>query len=188
MLANDDIDRYSRQILLPEIGGRGQQQLLQSVITVSGGEAAAFAMLYLQAAGVGRIETALTRDASMDLPIAPSEVAAFDAATGWRNNQVALIEAGPGTPEDVQQRCQVGLWTVYVMVESNGGRLRTFGPGETPQLPPFTPSGPAAVVTPILGSLAATEVMRLLLGLPATLQGNWLIFDAEGSTLTYANA
>jgi molybdopterin/thiamine biosynthesis adenylyltransferase len=56
-LSDPQIERYSRQIVLPEIGGRGQERLLGSAAAVLGtDEAAATAALYLAGAGVGRIE------------------------------------------------------------------------------------------------------------------------------------
>src|SRR5919198_568415 len=52
-LREDQIVRYSRQILLREIGGRGQEQLLAtSVIAGSGGAAIGTAAAYLAASGV----------------------------------------------------------------------------------------------------------------------------------------
>lgn len=61
MLRDDQIERYARQIVLPEIGGRGQERLLSATVAVvdegddPSREAAATAVLYLAAAGVGRI-------------------------------------------------------------------------------------------------------------------------------------
>ena len=53
MLEDDLVDRYSRQILLPEVGGRGQERLCATRATVTGsGRAAAFAATLLGAAGV----------------------------------------------------------------------------------------------------------------------------------------
>src|SRR6185369_8396954 len=50
------IDRYSRQIILPQIGAQGQQRLLQSAVAVGGdGALAEVVALYLAGAGVGRI-------------------------------------------------------------------------------------------------------------------------------------
>jgi hypothetical protein len=69
MLDDAAIERFSRQILLPEVGGRGQERLCATVVTVRGaGDAAAFAATLLQAAGVrvvvepagpGRLEASL---------------------------------------------------------------------------------------------------------------------------------
>lgn len=52
------IQRYARHILLPEIGGRGQRQLLESAVRISFADdpaAACAALAYLAGAGVGTI-------------------------------------------------------------------------------------------------------------------------------------
>ncbi|GEM_PF-93458 len=52
----EQIIRYSRQIVLPEIGGRGQEKLLDSkVLIVGAGALGAPSALYLAGAGVGTI-------------------------------------------------------------------------------------------------------------------------------------
>lgn len=56
-LSDRQIERYSRQIVLPEIGGRGQEALLGSAAAVIGtGGAAETAAFYLAGAGVGNID------------------------------------------------------------------------------------------------------------------------------------
>ncbi len=52
----EQIERYSRHIILPEIGGRGQTRLLESKVFVLGaGGLGSPSLLYLAAAGVGTI-------------------------------------------------------------------------------------------------------------------------------------
>lgn len=52
----EQIERYSRHIILPEVGGRGQSKLLKSKVFVLGaGGLGSPALLYLAAAGVGTI-------------------------------------------------------------------------------------------------------------------------------------
>jgi hypothetical protein len=52
MLADAAIERYSRQILLPDVGGLGQERLTATRVIVSGdGPAAAFAATLVAAAG-----------------------------------------------------------------------------------------------------------------------------------------
>jgi len=56
MLTDLQIARYSRQIILPAVGGRGQQQLLSAAVAVAGqSEMARTAAVYLAAAGIGRL-------------------------------------------------------------------------------------------------------------------------------------
>ena len=52
----EQIERYSRHIILPEVGGKGQARLLKSKVFVLGaGGLGSPALLYLAAAGVGTI-------------------------------------------------------------------------------------------------------------------------------------
>ncbi len=53
---DEQIDRYSRHIILPEVGGKGQKKLLESkVFLVGAGGLGSSAAFYLAAAGIGKI-------------------------------------------------------------------------------------------------------------------------------------
>ncbi len=62
-LTDERIELYSRQILLPELGGRGQRRLLRSsCLLVGTDEALTFAATYLAGAGVGHLDLLAASD------------------------------------------------------------------------------------------------------------------------------
>lgn len=55
-LREEQIERYSRQILLPDVGGRGQEKLLNArVLIIGAGGLGSPCALYLASAGIGKI-------------------------------------------------------------------------------------------------------------------------------------
>lgn len=55
-LREDQIERYSRQIILPDIGGKGQERLLNGkVLIIGSGGLGSPCAFYLAAAGIGKI-------------------------------------------------------------------------------------------------------------------------------------
>lgn len=66
-LTDAQLDRYARHIVLREIGGGGQQALLAASVAVIGaGGIGAPALLYLAAAGIGRIRLIDNDEVSLD--------------------------------------------------------------------------------------------------------------------------
>jgi molybdopterin/thiamine biosynthesis adenylyltransferase len=62
----DELERYARHIVLPEIGGAGQQALRRAAVLVIGaGGLGAPLLLYLAAAGVGRLRIVDDDDVSL---------------------------------------------------------------------------------------------------------------------------
>src|SRR5574337_1957141 len=56
MLTDEQIERYSRQIILPSVGGRGQEQLLAAAVALIDPRAAhGLCAAYLAAAGIGAL-------------------------------------------------------------------------------------------------------------------------------------
>ncbi len=56
MLTDVQVDRYCRQVILGEVGGRGQDRLLGATVNLYGrGDAALLCVSYLAGAGVGEI-------------------------------------------------------------------------------------------------------------------------------------
>jgi hypothetical protein len=67
MLSDLQIERYSRQILLPQVGGRGQQSIFAARVEVVGdGLVARTAARYLCAAGVGHLVVSRAADSSAE--------------------------------------------------------------------------------------------------------------------------
>ncbi len=63
---DQQLERYARHIILPELGGKGQEKLLQSsVLVVGAGGLGSPLLMYLAAAGVGRI--GIVDDDAVDL-------------------------------------------------------------------------------------------------------------------------
>jgi len=113
VLREDQIERYSRHVLVPDVGGTGQLRLLAGAVTVAvrpGDGAAVAALAYLAAAGVGTLR--LAGDAAG--PVDDADLAAgllYRAGDAGRprlealaeriaalNPDVAVVAAAPGDP------------------------------------------------------------------------------------------
>lgn len=87
---DDQLLRYSRQILLPQIDAKGQQKLLDAAVLIIGaGGLGSPAAMYLAAAGVGRIT--VSDDDAVDLSNLQRQIAHGTADLG-KNKTLSLKE------------------------------------------------------------------------------------------------
>src|SRR3546814_20506294 len=72
-LSDEQIDRYARHLVLPEIGEEGQEKLLNArVLVIGAGGLGSPLLLYLAAAGVGTL--GIVDDDTVDLSNLPRQV------------------------------------------------------------------------------------------------------------------
>ena len=136
MLSDALVERYSRQILLPEVGGRGQERLCAARVTVTGGgEAAAFAATLLRGAGATVLVEAGSPDELRLTTVATAGVRARFHATA------AVVATLPGMP------CVACVPVRHLVLPHPG------------------PAAAAIALAQATGALAAAETLRLVLGL-----------------------
>lgn len=191
MLSDAQIDRYSRQIVLAEIGGRGQQRLLATQLRLAGrGPLLDAAARYLAGAGIG----ALHLDAGQ-AGLAAALRALNDDVTvgaGGTGDGLAIVAADLAADELAAQARRASAAGVPLIAAGRAGAggwlLR--GPGcaacaaHAAGRRAAEDAAPlAAVADGVLGSLAALAAVTLALGRPAP--GAPLVwFDAADATLT----
>ena len=228
-LRPDQLDRYSRHILLKEVGGQGQQTLLNAhVLVVGAGGLGAPILLYLAAAGVGRLsivdddDVALSNlqrqiihdTAHVGAPKTESATAALkrlnpDVQVTQHRMRLSAETAAPliqgcdlvidgcdnfETRYAVNEACykaQIplisaavgrfeGQLATFKAYDRAGGALpcyRCFAPEPPEFVAPCDQEGILGAVTGVLGSLAALEALKELLGIGEGLAGRLLIYD-----------
>jgi molybdopterin/thiamine biosynthesis adenylyltransferase len=207
MLTEQQVERYSRQIILPQVGGRGQQRLLEASVAIVGADdRCATAAVYLAAAGVGR------------LGISPTAAPALTAV----NPDCALSHLPPvtrATAVDIVRTCDVVLacgagydtcillnaacvaaHTPFLWGDTHGplGHVAVLA-GDDTDAPCYAclrardsqqpahgeqPAVLAEATAAFVGTLQATEAIKLLLGMRATPAGLVLTYDALAGTVT----
>ena len=93
MLSDAQIERYSRQIILPQFGGKGQEKILRSrVLVYTEGLLEVAALLYLAAAGVGTIGIVRSHSRTPDTACTVFSALAEDASESDRDEQDVQIK------------------------------------------------------------------------------------------------
>jgi adenylyltransferase/sulfurtransferase len=190
-LSDTQIDRYSRQIVLPEIGGRGQERLLASAVCLAGrGAVIESAARYLAGAGIGELRlgdgdaalAAALRALNDEIVVRPGDLAGAAA--------VVAADLDPARWADLAGDAQVaGVPLIAVGQRGDGGwLLRGDGCAVCAALSAAERPGPgiaalAPVVGGALGALTALTALGLALGRPEA--GPALVwFDAADASLT----
>ncbi len=227
-LSEEEIERYSRHIILPELGGTGQQKLKDSsVLVVGAGGLGSPVLLYLAAAGVGRI--GVIEDDVVDVTNLQRQVLHSTPDIGKPKVESAgesMKQINPHVEVDVyhQRLTKDNIFPLIdkydvivdgvdnfptrylindacVMKEKTlveGGILRFMGlimsirggqsacyrcVFEEPPPPGTVPScaeaGVLGAVAGVVGTLQATEVLKILTGVGKPLYNRLVQFDAE---------
>jgi adenylyltransferase/sulfurtransferase len=197
-LSDLQIERYSRQIVLPEVGGRGQRRLLDAAVKLVGGSGVApTAALYLVAAGVGRIDWLPESGAPIDAwweeardlnPDVELRVVSPGEMSTEGGCHLVLSAGAASTSTANALALRLGLPLIAAMAEGSSGWLGRFDGrpcAECSELPPprhgRISDDPAAIG--VIGSLAALMVLRRLLGLDPGSTGTVLHYDSPTSTM-----
>jgi len=227
-LTPSQLDRYSRHIMLPEVGEKGQEKLLKArVLLLGAGGLGSPAALYLAAAGVGtlgvidadvvdasnlqrqilhgtstigvaKVESGRTRllDLNPDVKVIPFEERLtsenidriFDQ--GWD----VVVDGLDNFPTRYLVN-DASIWKDIPVVRGSifrfDGQVTTFVPKQGPCYRCLYPEPPPAHLAPscaeagvlgvlpgIIGTIQATEAIKVILGKGAPLVGRLLMYDS----------
>ena len=235
-LTRDEVYRYSRHLLLPEVGVEGQQKLKgSSVLLVGAGGLGSPAALYLAAAGIGRI--GIVDFDVVDASNLQRQVLHGTSAVGKPKLQSAVERLHDINPhveiETYETRLTsqnaleilrgydivvdgtdnfatryltndacvlLGIPNVYGSIFRFEGQVSVFatkdGPCyrclfKEPPPPGLVPScaegGVLGVLPGVIGTLQATEAIKVLLGLGEPLIGRLLLYDALAARFRTVN-
>jgi molybdopterin/thiamine biosynthesis adenylyltransferase/rhodanese-related sulfurtransferase/molybdopterin converting factor small subunit len=226
-LTNDEVKRYSRHLIMPEVGVEGQLKLKAgSVLCIGAGGLGSPAALYLAAAGVGRIgivdfdvvdfsnlqrqiihgtpdvgrsklasakdrllalnplieidtyETALSSKNALDL-FKPYDVildGTDNFPTRYLVNDACVILGKPNTYGSIFRF--EGQASVFAT--KDGPCYRCLYPEPPPPglVPSCAEGGVLGVLPGVIGTIQATEAVKLIMGIGEPLIGRFLIYDA----------
>jgi sulfur-carrier protein adenylyltransferase/sulfurtransferase len=226
-LTNDEVQRYSRHLIMPEVGVEGQLKLKAgSVLCIGAGGLGSPAALYLAAAGVGRIgivdfdvvdysnlqrqvihstrdvgrsklasakdrllglnphitidtyETALSSKNALDL-FKPYDVildGTDNFPTRYLVNDACVILDKPNAYGSIFRF--EGQASVFAT--RNGPCYRCLYPEPPPPglVPSCAEGGVLGVLPGVIGTIQATEAVKLIMGIGEPLIGRFLVYDA----------
>ncbi|CAO5005439.1 molybdopterin-synthase adenylyltransferase MoeB [Microcystis aeruginosa] len=226
-LSQEEIQRYSRHIILPEVGLEGQKKLkAASVLCIGTGGLGSPLLLYLAAAGIGRIgivdfdivdssnlqrqiihgtswvgkpkivsakdrileinphcqvdlyETRISSENALDI-LAPYDViidGTDNFPTRYLTNDACVLLDKPNVYGSIFRF--EGQATVFNY--QGGPNYRDLYPEPPPpgMVPSCAEGGVLGVLPGVIGTIQATEAIKIILGAPDTLSGRLLLYNA----------
>jgi adenylyltransferase/sulfurtransferase len=226
-LTQDEYARYARHIILPEVGLEGQKRLkAASVLCIGTGGLGSPLLLYLTAAGIGRIGIV-----DFDIVDTSNLQRQIIHGTSWVNKP--KIESAKNRILEINPHCQVDLYETRISSENaleimkpydviidgtdnfptryltndacvllgkpnvygsifrfegqatvfnyeGGPNYRDLYPEPPPpgMVPSCAEGGVLGVLPGIIGTIQATEAIKIILGCKTTLSGRLLLFNA----------
>ena len=235
-LEGEELQRYSRHLLLPEVGLEGQQRLKAArVLIVGAGGLGSPLALYLAAAGIGTLGLVDFDDVDLSNlqrqilhgtgDVGRSKLASARERIGAVNPHVQVetfetrltsrnaleIAAGFDVVADgtdnfatrylVNDTCVLlGKPNVYGSVFRFEGQASVFATADGPcyrclypeppppgMVPSCAEGGVLGVLPGLIGTIQATETLKLVLGIGTTLAGRLLLIDALGLRIRTVN-
>ena len=226
-LSKEEVQRYSRHIILPEVGLEGQKKLkAASVLCIGTGGLGSPLLLYLAAAGIGRIgivdfdivdssnlqrqiihgtswvgkpkivsakdrileinpycqvdlyETRISSENALDI-LAPYDViidGTDNFPTRYLTNDACVLLDKPNVYGSIFRF--EGQATVFNY--QGGPNYRDLYPEPPPpgMVPSCAEGGVLGVLPGVIGTIQATEAIKIILGAPDTLSGRLLLYNA----------
>jgi molybdopterin/thiamine biosynthesis adenylyltransferase/rhodanese-related sulfurtransferase/molybdopterin converting factor small subunit len=230
-LSPEELARYSRHLILPEVGMDGQRRLKAgSVLCVGTGGLGSPLLLYLAAAGVGRIgivdfdvvdssnlqrqvlhgtswvgkskvQSAVARihdlNPHVQVDVYEEALSSENALRILRDYDV-VVDGTDNFPTRylVNDACVIlGKPNVYGSIFRFEGQASVFNLGEGPNYRDLYPEPPPPGLVPscaeggvlgvlpgVIGTIQATETLKILAGIGSTLSGRLLLYDALNMT------
>ncbi len=190
----EQIERYSRQIVLPEVGATGQQRLLAATVALTGASPlAAHAGRYLAGAGVGHLVLVEPRAAGVaeELVALNPEIAVTAAPALPAANAVVAADLGPAARDALGRQLHTSTIPMIGVGTGGGGGWLHVAQGRRGCISCAASGAGAgaagdvlgAPAGGVLGALAALYTLRLLLGLSPPEAESWWQFDAAAAML-----
>ena len=188
ILAKEQINRYLRHIIMPEVSGPGQKKLLESSVFVYGENvsAAAPAIYYLAAAGIGIIHCRFADAAGFDRLAARIRDLNSDVSIGLADGQESGLRIVLGGPEFIKKsKLAFAQFLPSILAFYYGwlGGIQVFKAGDNldvflANLPELQPMAKGVyserritgevLSTCFLGALCALEAIKLILNIGET--------------------